>query len=56
MLIIEKAMLHILDKDSGNLYLSDNLMNLEDGYVQDYINRLIVKIQKSDYKLSLIHI
>ena len=52
MLIIEKAMLHILDKDSGNLYLSDNLMNLEDGYVQDYINRLVVKIQKSDYKFE----
>lgn len=52
MLHINQAILHILDKDSGNLYLSDNIMNLEGGYVQEYINRLVDKIQKSDYKFE----
>ncbi|MBF6978734.1 nucleoid-associated protein [Aerococcaceae bacterium zg-BR22] len=52
MLSIQQAILHILDKNSGNLLLSDKLMDLEDGYVQDYINRLVVKIQKSDIKFD----
>ncbi|MBK0347052.1 nucleoid-associated protein [Aerococcaceae bacterium zg-ZJ1578] len=54
MLSIKQAILHILDKNSGNLLLSDQLMNLEDGYVQDYINRLVVKIQKSDVQFDFL--
>lgn len=54
MLSIKKAILHILDKDAGNLFLSDNLMNLEDGYVQDYINRLVNKVMQADIKCELL--
>lgn len=54
MLRIEEAVLHILDKDRGNLFLSDFPLSLEDGYVQDYINRLYQKIKEAPIKTETI--
>lgn len=54
MLRIQEAVLHILDKDRGNLFLSDFPLSLDDGYVQEYINRLYKKIMEAPIKTGLL--
>ncbi|MCW6676714.1 nucleoid-associated protein [Aerococcaceae bacterium NML180378] len=47
---IQQAILHILDKDSGNLLVSEHVMDLSDVLVREYINKLIKKVSHSDIK------
>ncbi|HFI0463011.1 TPA: nucleoid-associated protein [Streptococcus suis] len=54
MFVIKEAVLHILDKNAGNLLLSDRLLDLEDGYIQDYINKLVAKVMQSDIKTAIL--
>lgn len=47
---IRKAILHILDKDSGNLLLSQSEMTLDSPLIAEYINKLCIKIGKGNIK------
>lgn len=49
-MLIKQAVLHILDKGNQNLLLSDQYMEIIDGTVSDYLNRLIEKVEKSEIK------
>lgn len=50
MFVIQQAVLHILDKNAGNLLLSDRLLDLEDNQLSDYINKLTTKMLQADVK------
>lgn len=45
-----KAIVHILDKDSGNLILSQGILNEKDPVIEEYLEKIIRKIENSDYK------
>ena len=47
---IRQAILHILDKDSGNLLLSELSLDLSDVFTREYINKIIKKVQQSEQK------
>ncbi|MDO4432822.1 MAG: nucleoid-associated protein [Aerococcaceae bacterium] len=51
---IQQAILHILDKDSGNLLTSEHAMDLSDLWVREYLQKLIQKVQQSDIKTGLV--
>ena len=52
---IHQAILHILDKDAGNLFLSQEAMDLSSPLIRTYLDKLLTKVQKAE-PLSLIHI
>lgn len=49
---IQQAILHILDKDAGNLLVSEHAMDLSDVLVREYINQLITRVARSDIKTA----
>lgn len=49
-MIIHEAILHILDKDSGNLLLSQKVLSLDNPVITTYITTVMEKILKSDTK------
>ena len=49
-MIIQHAMLHILDTNTGNLIASQGEMPLDNVGVQDYIDQLVAKVSAGDVK------
>ena len=47
-MLINEAVLHILDKNSGNLLLSQAPLQLGDPFLIEYITKLVDKIKKGD--------
>lgn len=47
---IDKSILHILDIETGNLILSHGLLNLNDYDIKLFMEKLLLKVQKSDFK------
>ena len=47
-MLINEAVLHILDKNSGNLLLSQAPLQLGDTFLIEYITKLVDKIKKGD--------
>ena len=47
-MLINEAILHILDKNSGNLLLSQAPLQLGDPFLIEYITKLVDKIKKGD--------
>jgi len=47
-MLINEAVLHILDKNSGNLLLSQAPLQLSDPFLIEYITKLVDKIKKGD--------
>lgn len=45
-MLINEAVLHILDKNSGNLLLSQAPLQLGDPFLIEYITKLVDKIKK----------
>ncbi|MBS0949157.1 nucleoid-associated protein [Weissella minor] len=49
-MIIKHAILHILDKDAGNLIASQNEMDISNIQVHEYLEGILVKFENGDYK------
>ena len=47
---IKQAILHILDKDAGNLFLSQEVMDLSHPLLRTYLDKLLVKVGKAEVK------
>ena len=47
---IHHAILHILDKDAGNLFLSQEAMDLSSPLIRTYLDKLLTKVQKAEPK------
>ena len=47
---IHQAILHILDKDAGNLFLSQEAMDLSSPLIRTYLDKLLTKVQKAEPK------
>lgn len=50
MLRIHKAIIHILDKETGNIVLSQSELDNSDGILRDYVEQAIKKMEKSDVR------
>lgn len=44
-----KAIIHIMDKDSGNILLSQSELNLTNRAIESYLKKLIINFEKSEY-------
>lgn len=51
-MIIKHVILHVLDKNSGNLIASQNELDLAQPNLHEYIEKLIEKFENSDYKIG----
>lgn len=51
-MIIKHVILHVLDKNSGNLIASQNELDLNQPNLHEYIEKLIEKFENSDYKVG----
>ena len=51
-MIIKHVILHVLDKNSGNLIASQNELDLNQPNLHEYIEKLIEKFGNSDYKVG----
>ena len=51
-MIIKHVILHVLDKNSGNLIASQNELDLNQPSLHEYIEKLIEKFGNSDYKVG----
>lgn len=49
-MIIKHVILHVLDKNSGNLIASQDELDLNQPSLHEYIEKLIEKFKNSDYK------
>ncbi|MBM7617469.1 hypothetical protein JOC36_001026 [Weissella uvarum] len=49
-MIIKHAILHILDKDAGNLIASQNEMDISNIQIHEYLEGIIQKFENTDYK------
>lgn len=49
-MIIKHAILHILDKNTGSLVASQGEMDISQPGLHDYIEKIVLKLQGSDYK------
>ena len=47
---IKQAVLHILDKDAGNLFLSQEVMDLSHPMLRGYLDKLLGKVGKAEVK------
>lgn len=54
MMIIQQAILHILDTNTGNLIASQGEMSVENPGIHDYIEKLVNKIYHGDVKTGLL--
>lgn len=51
-MIIKHAILHILDKEAGNLIAAQSELELTTPGIHDYIERLVTKFEKTDFKVG----
>lgn len=51
-MIIKHAILHVLDKDAGNLIAAQGELELTTPGVHDYIERVVTKFEKTDFKVG----
>ena len=49
-MILKHVILHILDKDAGNLIASQAEIDLTQPGLHDYLEKIILKFQTGDYK------
>lgn len=49
-MIIQHAILHILDTNTGSLIASQAEMNVDNAGVHDYIDKIVAKVMQGDIK------
>ena len=52
---IKTAILHILDKDSGNLICSQTPLDKKEHAVREYLNSVEVRLSKAEFKLGVLN-